>query len=389
MQPSSENPSAWRLLPLSAIIFTGFISIALPLPVLSLHVHDGLGFSLVTAGWVVGLQSLGTILTRPVAGALTDRHGAKRAVLMGLPLAAVSGLVYLASTWVADPWLSLAVLLVGRLIMGPAESLFLIGAMSWGIARLGPRRTGVVMTWQGIAMFVALGVGAPVGLWVMGRFGFPGVAIAAILLPLIGLLVAVGLKAVAPAGGGKRASFLSVLGIVWRYGAVLCAGIAPQAMLGSFVALYFAARGWEGAGLALTGFGIGFILVRLFFSHLPDRVGGRLVAGVSLAVEAVGQALLLVAPTSLVALMGATLTGAGFSLIYPAMGVEAVRRVPESSRGLAIGSFSAFVDLAVGLSAPLAGLLVLIGGHGAVFAAGGLGCLAAIALLLFSDRQRA
>ena len=387
-QVSPVTVSAWRLLPLSAIIFTGFLAIALPLPVLSLRVHQELGFSLVTAGWVVGLQSLGTILTRQFAGSLTDRYGPKRAVLLGLPLAAASGLIYVASAFVADPGTSLAVLLLGRLLMGPAESLFLIGAMTWGIGRLGARRTGEVMTWQGIAMFVALGVGAPVGLWVMGRFGFFCVAVATTVLPLLGLLVAMGTTAVMPTGGGRKASFLSVLGLVWRYGLVLCAGIAPQAMLGSFVALYYAARGWEGAGLALTGFGVGFILVRLFLSHLPDRVGGAWVAGVSLGVEALGQGLLLIAPNAPVALLGATLTGAGFSLIYPAMGVEAVRRVPEASRGLAIGSFSAFVDVAVGLAAPLAGLLVGIGGYGAVFVAGGLGCLAAIALLVTPPAAR-
>ncbi|WP_458096224.1 MFS transporter [Roseomonas sp. WA12] len=377
--------SAWRLTPFLAIVLSGFLAIAMPLPVLSLRVHDGLGFSLVTAGWVVGAQSLATILTRQWAGSLIDRRGPKAAVMIGLPLAALSGLILLVSTFVTDPGASLAVLLVGRLVMGPAESLFLTGAMTWGILTLGAHRTGVVMTWQGIAMFVALGLGAPLGLAVMGAYGFAGVAIAAVLLPLLGLAVALSQRAIAPLAKGRRASFLSVIGLVWRQGAVLLLGVAPQAVLGSFVALYFASRGWEGAGLSLTGFGIGFILVRLFLSHLPDRLGGRRVAAGSLVVEALGQALLWTAPTASLALLGASLTGAGFSLIFPAMGVEAVRRVPEASRGLAIASFSAFLDVAIGLSGPVAGLIVGLGGYPAVFLAGGIGCLAGLLLLVGRD----
>ncbi|SHJ75442.1 Predicted arabinose efflux permease, MFS family [Roseomonas rosea] len=376
-----------RLLPFVAIVLTGFLAIAMPLPVFSLRVHDELGFSLVTAGWVVGIQSLATILTRQWAGSFIDARGPKTAALIGLPLAALSGVLLLLSTLLADPSHSLAVLLVGRLVMGPAESLFLTAAMSWGILTLGPHRTGVVMTWQGIAMFVALGAGAPLGLLLMQRAGFAGVAVAAILLPLIGLLIALSRPAMAPhQARGRRASFLGVIGLVWRQGAVLCLGTAPQAVLGSFVALYFASRGWEGAGLSLTGFGIGFILMRAFFSHLPDRLGGRRVAGGSLLLEAVGQLLLWQAPNASLALLGATLTGAGFSLIFPAMGVEAVRRVPEGSRALAIASFSAFLDVAVGLSGPLAGLIVGLGGYPAVFLAGAIGCLGGVLLLLGRDR---
>jgi MFS family permease len=353
--------------------------------VLSLRVHDELGFSLVTAGWVVGLQSLATILTRQFAGALIDRRGPRHAAKIGLPLAALAGVAYLVSSFIGDRTASIAVLMLGRLMMGPAESLFLTSAMSWGIATLGARRTGLVMTWQGIAMFTALGLGAPAGLFVMGRFGFQGVAVATILLPLLALCVALSQAEAAPAAKGGRASFLGVVGLVWRQGVVLSLATAPQAVLGSFVALYFAGRGWAGAGLTLTGFGMGFILVRMFFSHLPDRLGGRRVAGWSLVVEALGQALLWAAPNAELALPGATLTGAGFSLIFPSMGVDAVRRVPAASRALAIASFSAFLDLAVGLSAPLAGLIVGLGGYPAVFLAGGLGCIAGVLLLIGRD----
>jgi predicted MFS family arabinose efflux permease len=57
------------------------------------------------------------------------------------------------------------------------------------------------------------------------------------------------------------------------------------------------------------------------------------------------------------ALAGAALTGFGFSLVYPGFGVEAVLRVPAQSRGLAMGAYTAFLDLAQGLASPALGLL--------------------------------
>ncbi|WP_247448655.1 hypothetical protein [Bradyrhizobium sp. 180] len=47
----------------------------------------------------------------------------------------------------------------------------------------------------------------------------------------------------------------------------------------------------------------------------------------------------------------------GFSLVYPGFGVETVRRVAPQSRGLAMGAYTAFLDLAQGLASPALGLI--------------------------------
>src|SRR5450830_1699277 len=161
---ASTETTSGGLLPLVAIVFTSFLCIGIPLPALPLHVNGVLGFSALTVGWVVGIQSFSTIFSRKFSGSYCDRHGPKRAVSIGLPMASVAGLLYLASTMIADAGTSLVVLFIGRLLMGPAESLFLTGTMTWGIGRVGMQRTGKVMAWQGIAMFAALGLGAPVGI---------------------------------------------------------------------------------------------------------------------------------------------------------------------------------------------------------------------------------
>jgi MFS family permease len=106
--------------------------------------------------------------------------------------------------------------------------------------------------------------------------------------------------------------------------------------------LLFANRGWANGWLAYTSYALAFILARIFLSHLADAIGGAKVALVFALVEAVGQALIWLAVRPEMALAGAALTGFGFSLVYLGFGVEAVRRVPAQSRGLAMGTYAAF-----------------------------------------------
>ena len=75
-------------------VFLGFLAVSVPLAALALEVRDHLGFGSATVGWVVGLQSLATLLTRHQAGTLSDQRGPRAAVQLGLPLAAASGLIY-------------------------------------------------------------------------------------------------------------------------------------------------------------------------------------------------------------------------------------------------------------------------------------------------------
>ena len=380
VRPSEPSVLA-GLLPIVAAVFLGFLAISVPLAALALQVRDQLGFGPATVGWVIGIQSLATLLTRHQAGTLSHQRGPRSAVLLGLPLTAISGLAYALSALLPlGPQWQLAVLILGRLVAGLGESLFLTGLMSWGIARVGPARTGKVMSWVGIALYAALGLGAPLGLALHEAHGFASVAVVAVLTPLLAWVIAFRLHAV-PASGGQRVPFHRVLGLIWRPGLVLALATVPYAAMAAFLTLNYAAHGWPHAGTALLAFSVAYVLVRLVGSGLPDRLGARTVAVGSLALELAGQLLIWLAPVPAVALLGATLTGLGFSLVFPSMGVLATQSVPPEQRGRAVGNFIAFADIALGVTGPVVGLVTQWLGIRAAFLVGAGATCAALGLL--------
>jgi MFS family permease len=150
----------------------------------------------------------------------------------------------------------------------------------------------------------------------------------------------------------------------------------------AFSALLFVSKGWP-AWPAFTVFAGVFILARLFLGHLADRFAAPRVALLSILVEAVGLALLARPSALAIALLGAALTGFGYSLVYPALGVEAVRRVPQQNRGLAIGAYTAFLDVALGFGTPALGFLAQRANLGSAFGASAIAALGAAAIAGF------
>jgi predicted MFS family arabinose efflux permease len=105
----------------------------------------------------------------------------------------------------------------------------------------------------------------------------------------------------------------------------------------------------------------------LFLGHVPDKLGGAKVALICVLIEAAGLALIWFASSPVLAATGAALTGFGYSLVYPGLGVEAVRRTPPQSRGLAMGAYTVFLDVALGFGSPALGLIAGWSGLGSVF----------------------
>lgn len=361
-------------------LFCGYLAVGLPLPVIPLFLHAQLGFSAPVVGLVIGIQFAATVLTRGYAGRITDQYGGKRSALQGAAACTLAGLLYVVAAVPGLPVMaSLTVVVIGRLVAGFGESQFVTGCVSWSIASVGPQRAGMSMSWTGIAMFAALAVAAPVGMLLYQSFGLEAAMFACIAAPLVAAVI-VARETSYSIPSGPRLPFHKVVGQIWREGFGLMLQGVGLSGLTAFASLYFAARGWGNAGLVMTAFGIGFILIRIVLGFLPDRIGGYRVAAISLVIEAIGQALIWLAPNEVAALAGAFVTGLGCALIFPALGVEVLKRVPPANRGSAMGAFVAFLDIAYGLSGPIAGGVATQFGYPAVYLFGALCALAGAAL---------
>ncbi|MCA1324368.1 MFS transporter [Herbaspirillum sp. alder98] len=362
--------------------FVVYLAIGIPMAVLPGYIHVDLGYSSVIAGLGISVQYFATFISRANAGRMIDTVGAKQTVMRGMLLCTGSGVLLLVAALAQPlPFLSLVLLFVSRALLGLGESLVGTGAIMWGIGRVGAENTAKMISWNGIATYGALAIGAPLGVILDRSLGFATIGIASAALTLLGFLLA-RRGPMVPVIQGERLSFKLVLRRVFAYGMGLAFGTIGFGSIATFITLYYADHQWGNAAFALTAFSTAFVGSRLLFANAINRFGGYRVAIVSFLTEAVGLVLLWVAGTPEVAMLGAALTGFGFALVFPSLGVEAVKVVPAANRGAALAAYSVFLDLALGFTGPLAGLIVGQLGYPQVFLFAAIAALGAVALTL-------
>ncbi|KOC92870.1 MFS transporter [Winslowiella iniecta] len=377
---------------ISVIIFTFFcyLSVGLPLAVLPGFVHNQLGYSSFLAGLIISIQYFATLISRPQSGRLADILGPKRIVMLGLVCCGMSGVLSIAAVLAQTlPWLSLLLLALGRVFLGVGESFTSTGSTLWGINVVGSLQTARVISWNGVATYLAMAIGAPLGVMLNQLFGIAGFASLIILMAVVGFWMA-SKKPAIKVTVANRIPFHQVFSRVWLYGLGLGLGTIGFGVIATFITLYFASRDWSGAAFALTLFSLGFIAMRLVFSNMITRFGGLKVSLVSFLIECVGLLIIWQAATPWLVDVGAFMTGAGFSLVFPALGVEAVKQVQPQNQGSALGTYSAFLDLGLGLTGPVAGILIGHWGMQSVYlaAAGVVLTAVLITLRLLSLPQR-
>lgn len=385
--PPSTHSVTRQILSIVFYTFIAFLCIGLPIAVLPSHVHDTLGFSAVIAGFTIGLQYLATLLSRPMAGRVADSMGTKRAIIYGLLGIGLSGLLTWASALVISlPALSLLVLLVARVALGVAQGLIGVGTLSWGIGQVGAEHTARVISWNGIASYGAIAIGAPLGVIVAAELNFATLGLSLIAMAVLALLV-IRDKPSVPVVRGERLPFWAAFARVAPCGVGLTLASIGYGTLTTFVTLFYLERGWSGAALCLSSFGVCFILSRLLFVNAVSRWGGYRVAIACMGVEALGLAMLWLAPSPMVALLGAGLSGFGLSLVYPALGVEAIKQVPSASRGAGLGAYAVFFDLALAIAGPVMGAIAAHLGYAWIFCVAALLSLVGVGLTLLLLRR--
>src|SRR5260370_37169658 len=93
-----QNSLTVRILSTSILIFACYFTIGLQLAVVPGFVHLPLGYNAVPAGLAISVQYVATLLSRPLAGRMSDSLGPQRTTCTGLLGYAASGLSLLWSS---------------------------------------------------------------------------------------------------------------------------------------------------------------------------------------------------------------------------------------------------------------------------------------------------
>jgi MFS family permease len=381
-QNDIEKSFAKLITPIIVSVFAVYLTIGMTLGVLPSYIKNELQFGNLVVGAIIGLQSIATLLTRAYSGKITDTLGAKTANHRGLKLSIISGIIYMAAAYFSQNTLfALGLIFFARIIHGTAESFSVTGALTWGIGLVGAAKSGKVMTWNGIAMYAGIALGAPAAIWLKSTYGIQYVFLTIILLSIISWLSTIKLPSLPVDLSHIRTPFYKVIKLIADQGMGLAFSSIGFACISSFIALLFTERNWGNPSMAFMAFGTSYVLTRVFFSSFPDKFGGYRVAIYSLIIEIAGQVIIGFSSSAAMAIIGCSLTGIGFSLIFPALGVLAIKKVSPQMRGTALGAYAAFFDLSLGIAGPIAGIIAAWSGYSSVYLFGGISCLAAILIL--------
>jgi len=360
-----------------------FISIGASLPVLPAFVRGPLHSSDLAVGIVIGAFAATSVFCRPIAGRQADRRGRRVVLVAGSLAMAAGGALYLLSD-------SVPTLVLARLVVGAGEGSVYTAGATWTVDLAPPHRRGLALGLFGLAVWGGLSLGPVAGELLRSGAGYSAVWVLTAVLPLIGALIAMRLPEPRPATVERAKAGPWLPRAARRPGAALALANVGYAALAGFVVLHLHARGIGGGASVFTAFAVAVFASRLVLSHVPDRMGARRTATFASLTETVGLVVIASATSLPEALAGAVIVGLGFAMLFPSLALMVVGNVSDEHRGSAMGAFTAFFDVGVGLGAPLAGLTASIAGYPPVFylSAGAALLAAALSSMPLAARER-
>jgi MFS family permease len=341
------------------VTLLSLIAVGAVLPVLPHYVRGPLDSGNFAVGLVIGAFAFTALAGRPLAGHFADLRGRRPVVVAGSLLAAVAGLLYFVPA-------GLPGLLLSRLVLGAGEGMVFTAGATWVVDLAPPERRARVIGLYGLAVWSALSLGPPIGDALLRASSFDAVWAFATIAPLAGALVALRIPdPFRPTPTDERRQLIARESL--RPGVALSLATVGYAAMASFIVLHLDANGTGHGAAAFTAFAVTVVVTRLVGGDLPDRIGPLRCAAGAAAVEIAGLASIAVSTGLPLALAGSMAMGAAFALIYPSLSLVVVNSVSETRRGSALGTFTAFFDVGMGVGGPLVGIAASVGGYPAAF----------------------
>jgi MFS family permease len=361
--------------------FTVFLSLFQLLPTVPFFILD-LGGSTTVAGTFLGVLTFGSALSAPLTGALADRVGKRRMLLVCSLAIAGFSMAYALS---ASYWLPLVLVFFHGLVWSG-----LLSASSAYMTDLLPeRRRAEGIGYWGMSTMTAIAVAPGLGFW-MYRFGWGWLCAEVALLNLLMSAIAWRLREITVMADRPKDAFFGRHMVEWRVLSVamtlfLCSFGYGGIM--SFVAVLSEENGITPKSIFFTAFAVVVLGTRLFSGRLADRIGPKRVFLPCLALVTVGIGLTAVAASRIQLVVAAVIFGLGLGNMYPAFVAYIFKHVHPARRGAAFGSILAAFDTGIGAGSIVLGTVAGHLGLRGAFGAAAVLSVFAIPYFLWAERR--
>jgi MFS family permease len=361
--------------------FTVFFSVFFLLPTVPFHIL-ALGGTKAAAGLFLGFLTYASALSAPLTGALADRVGKRKMLIVCSLVIFGFSAMYAVSRDYRVP-LALA-FLHGWFWSG------LLSASAAYVTDIVPdaRRAEGFGYW-GLASITAMAVAPAVGFWIYSH-GWFWLCASVGTLNLLMAAIAWRLKEQREPQGWGKGGFFSRGLLEWR---VLLSSLTlflysfGYGSITSFVAVYADANGVWPKGIYFTVLAATMLATRPLSTPLGDRIGHKKLLMPSLGLIVVGLALLAAGGTMPWLIASAVIFGLGYGTAYPMYVAHVMRHVDPARRGAAFGAILAAFDTGVGTGSISAGWLIEHHGFRAAFGTAAVLAALAAPYFLFAEKR--
>jgi MFS family permease len=395
--PPENSSASWRLGVLGLLALWIMAPVTLPVPVLRELVQERFDVSELLTSLFMSVNMLGALFAAPMVGALVDRIGRRRQLLVGALLLDAACFFALAMPVPFSLFLSI------RFVEGCVH----IGALSILLTlasnTLAPEQRGRAMGIVGGCMMLGIAIGAPVGGALAKRSVVTPLEAGGVLLVGAALLALIAAREVDR--DPERPGLAAIVAALRRRPAILLPlafAFADRFTVGFFTTTFslYLRRIHDlpppQIGIAIAIFMIPFALLSVPFGLLADRRSPIAMLCIGSVLYGVGTAAVgFTAPPALYALMFAI--GVAAAVMFVPSMLMTTRMAPDEVRATALGAFNAAGSLGFVLG-PITGGAVsqavaansgwLAGYRVAFITAGASEILCVVAALVFLARQR-
>jgi MFS family permease len=326
----------------------------------------------------------GAVLSRLFIGALADRAGRKRVMVMGGVIAAITPAMYEMSR-------SMPGLIAARALSGVGIAAFTTGFQVLLADLAPPQRRGEAFGMGGNSMALAALIGPLIGDWVTVHQGFAmaftWAATSGVLCAMAALLIrepAYRASASSPPAQALRQA-LALRSVRAGLAAITPLGAAFGVTM-TFWPLVAQQNHLSTIGAFFSVYAIGQLAVQFTAGKLSDRIGRARVMLPGMVLAGIAFALIPVARSDMASLLIAFGCGAGLGIARTAIDALTLDGVAGTLRGTAVALEFTANDVWIGLGSALLGPLAGAAGYSAAYAVVGGACVVTAGLLTMTRR---